>query len=150
MATLMGRRNLMLWQAAGCVVCAVVNWRYKVELWEADGGWLTGRLLDFKVIGDLLFVAAVPLTFFFRRVSAVIALFACACCLPLYLLFTTPGPFRRIVGGEWKAPLSAAFVWEWWSIGGIATIAFLAFVCVRVLRRGRPVSGREGLRGSFR
>ena len=50
------------------VLCAAVNWRYKVELWQTEfsGGLVTGRLLDFKVVGDLLLLSAIPLTVMFR------------------------------------------------------------------------------------
>jgi hypothetical protein len=112
-----------------------VNWRYGSDLWgtEFEGGAVTGRLLDLKLVGDLLLLLAMPLTFVFRRIAAATILLACLLCLPLYLYFTAPGPFRWVVGGEWSVPLLASFAWDWWSIGGIATLIFAAFVCLRSL-----------------
>ena len=97
-------RNHRLWQAAACVVCAAVNCRYGSDLWgtEFSGGWVTGRLLDLKLVGDLLLLLALPLTFVYRRIAAAIILLASPLCLPLYLYSTAPGPFRWVVGGEWK------------------------------------------------
>ena len=117
-------RKMKLWQAGSCVLCAAINRRYKIDLWgtEFSGGWVTGRLLDFKVAGDLLLLLATPMTFVFRRIAAAIILLAGLLCLPLYLLFTAPGPFRTLVGGEWKTPLSANWAWDWWTIVGIATV----------------------------
>ena len=130
------RKTQMLWQVAACVVCAAVTWRYRTDLWDTEfiGGWVTGPMLESKFIGDLLLVLAAPVTFFFRRVGAVVALFACLCCLPLYLYMTAPGPFRWVMGGQWKAPLITPFIWDWWTIGGIASMGFVAFVCVRGFR----------------
>ena len=81
-------------QAAACLVCAVVVWRYGSDLegTEFSGGWLTGPLLDMKDVGTLLFVLALLLTFVYRRIAAATTLVASLLCLPLYLYFTTPGP----------------------------------------------------------
>ena len=64
-ATSMGHKTKMLWQVAASVVGAAVSWRYKVDLWETEfsGGSVTGPMLELKVIGDLLLVVAVPVTF---------------------------------------------------------------------------------------
>jgi hypothetical protein len=32
------------------------------------------------------------------------------------------GKEESLVGGEWKAPLSGNFAWDWWSVGGIVTV----------------------------
>src|SRR5262245_42442405 len=124
-----------LLQAASCVLCAAVNWRYKSDLWgtEFSGGWVTGRLLDFKLVGDLLLLLAIPLTFVLRRTAAGFTLTACLLFMPLYFYFTAPGPFRRLVGGEWKSALRANWEWDWWTVAGITTVLFAVLVCVRSL-----------------
>jgi hypothetical protein len=130
-----------LLQAASCVLCAAVNWRYKSDLWgtEFSGGSVTGRLLDLKLVGDLLLLLAIPLTFVLRRTAAVVTLMACLLCMPLYFYFTAPGPFRRLVGGEWKSPLWANWNWDWWTIAGVTTVLFAVLACVRslVVRQAR-------------
>ena len=126
-----------LLQAASCVLCAAVNWRYKSDLWETEfrGGWVTGCLLDFKLAGDFLLLLAIPLTFVLRRTAAVVALTACLLCMPLYFYFTVPGPFRRLVGGEWKSALRAN--WDWWTVAGMTTALFALLVCVRSIASWR-------------
>src|SRR5581483_1414983 len=120
--------NAKIRMLAGCLVSAAVAWKFTLELdgTEFSGGSLTGPLLDMQNAGFLLFLLAAILTFFFRRVAAGITLLAGLLCLPLYLLFTAPGPFRSIVGGQWKTSLSAQFVWDWWSIVGIVALSFAA------------------------
>ena len=92
-------------QSAVCLLCAVIVWKYGSDLegTEFSGGWLTGPLLDMEETGSLLFVLALLLTFFYRRIAAATTLIACLLCLPLYLYFTAPGPYplglqRRIFG----------------------------------------------------
>jgi hypothetical protein len=94
---------------------------------------LTRPLLDLKLYGDLLLLLALPLTFAFRRVAATMVLLACILLLPLYLYFTAPGPFRWVFRGQRKITPHASFVWDWWSVVGIASLAVAAFVCVRSL-----------------
>src|SRR6266404_826947 len=88
-------------QAAACLVCAVVVWRYGSDLegTEFSGGWLTGPLLDMKDVGTLLFVLALLLTFVYRRIAtrSVLALFA-----SLSLLYNSgafPLGFQRRIFG---------------------------------------------------
>jgi hypothetical protein len=83
--------------------------------------------------GSLLFVLALLLTFFYRRIAAATTLIACLLCLPLYLYFTAPGPFRWVFRGEYSVPLQASFVSNKWAITGIVALAIAAYVGVRSL-----------------
>jgi hypothetical protein len=132
---MMRDRKTKLTQAAACLLSAVVVWRYGSDLegTEFSGGWLTGPLLDMEDAGFLLFVLALPLTFFYRRIAAAATLIACLLCLPLYLYFTAPGPFRWVFRGEYSVPLEASFVWNTWAIIGIVALAIAAYVGVRSL-----------------
>ena len=82
---------------------------------EFIGGWLTGPLLNLYDVGTFLFVPALLLAFFFRRIAAAFALTASLLCLPLYLYFVAPGPFRSVFRGEYSVPLQASFVWNSWA-----------------------------------
>src|SRR5262249_8790181 len=84
-----------LWQAAGCLLCAAVAWRFTSHLegTEFSGGRITSPLLDMQNAGVLLFILALILTFLSRRAAAATILLAGLLCLPLYLCFTAPGPF---------------------------------------------------------
>jgi hypothetical protein len=129
-------RKPNLTQAAACFLCAVVVWRYgsSLEGTEFSGGRLTGSLLEMKDVGSLLFVLALLLTFFYRRIAAAIVLVACLLCLPLYLYFIAPGPFHRVFSGaEWSGPPRASFVWDNWTITGIVVLAIGGCVGVRDL-----------------
>ncbi len=122
-------------QAVACLLCAIVVWRYgsNLEGTEFSGGWLTGPLLDMEDAGSLLFVLALLLTFFYRRIAAATTLIACSLCLPLYLYFTAPGPFRWVFRGEYSVPLQANFVWNKWAITGMVALAIAAYVGVHSL-----------------
>jgi hypothetical protein len=104
---LLRHRNQKSLQAAGSLLCAAIAWRFVLDLegTEFSGGRITGPVLQLQTVGTLLFLLAATFTFPFRRTASVIALLACLPCLPLYLLLTAAGPFRWVVGGEWKVPL---------------------------------------------
>ncbi|MGB9105851.1 MAG: hypothetical protein WCC59_13905, partial [Terriglobales bacterium] len=103
------------------------------------GGWLTGSLLHLYDIGVLLFVPALLLTLFFRRIAAVVTLMACLLCLPLYFYFVAPAPFRWIFSrAVFEAPLQARFRWNNWAITGILAIVIAIYVHTRSLIRGVP------------
>jgi len=153
----MEHRRQKVCQVASYLLCIVVVLKFDLELdgTEFMGGSVTGPLLHMQEIGGLLFLLAATLTIRFRRVAAAVALAACLLCLPLYLLSTAPGPFRWVFRGEWKTPLIASFVWDWWSIGGILAVTFAALVAFTVLQ-GRignnpqalpPLAGGGGVRG---
>ena len=141
----MGRQKQKVWQAVGCLLCAAVAIRFgsHLEGTEFSGGRITGPLLQMQNVGTLLFLLALALTFFFRRIAAAVMLLACILCLPLYLFFTAPGPFRWIFRGEWSVPLSGSFVWDWWSIGGITTLTLAACACIRSFSAQRSLRIRS-------
>ena len=129
-------RKAKLKQATVFLLCAAIAWRYgsSTQGTEFSGGRLAGLLLDMKDVGSLLFFLALPLTFFYRRIAAAIALVACLLCLPLYLYFTAPGPFRRLFNdAEWSVPPLANFVWDSWTVTGIVVLAITAYFGVRGL-----------------
>ena len=128
-----------LWQASICLLCAVVTWWMflRLEGSEFSGGSVTGPLLDLYNSGTLLFVAALVLTFFYLRIAAIIAMAASLVCLPLFLYFTAPGPFRRLFPGEYSVPLQARFVWNKFNILGMFILVLAMFVSIRSLWIGR-------------
>jgi Na+(H+)/acetate symporter ActP len=81
--------------------------------------------------GSALFIPALILTFFYRRIAAGIGLIASVLCLPLYLYFVAPGPFRWVFKGEYSVPLRANFFWNNWAIAGITSLIVAVFVCLR-------------------
>jgi hypothetical protein len=115
------------------LLCVILLWRYGSDLegTEFSGGWLTGPLLHMKDVGTLLFIAAMLLTFFFPRIAAAITILASLLSLPLYLYFTAPGPFRRVVGGMHSVPLQANFTWNTWAVFGIFILVIAAGVSFR-------------------
>ena len=122
-------------QAASCLLCAIVAWRFEgiVGPSEFSGGTVTGPLLrSLSVSGDL-FLVAVPLSFVFRRVAAAMALVAVPLSLPLYLYFIAPGAFQKLTGGEYKVPAQSMIVWDTWAMAGIAFLAIAAYICLRAL-----------------
>ena len=128
----MERRKQKLLQAITLLLCAAIAWQFVLDLegTEFSGGRITDPLLHMQDVGILLFLLAASNTFRFRRIASLIALMACLLCVPMYLLFTTPGTFRWVVGGEWKTPLTSSFACDWWSVGGIAALTVAVFACV--------------------
>ena len=86
-----------------------------------------------KAIGALLFVLSCAMVFFHRRIAAAVAVVASLLCLPLYLYFASPGPFRWLFRGEYSVPLRAAFVWDTWNMFGIALLAATTFFSLKAL-----------------
>jgi hypothetical protein len=82
-----------------------------------------GPILDSLDRGSLLLVLALVLTFVRPRIAAALSIVASLLCLPLYLYFTAPGPFRRVFGGEYSVPLEANFVWDRSAIFGVLAVA---------------------------
>jgi len=130
----MAHRRLSVPQATTCLLCGAIGWRFESPMvgTEFEGGWLTGPLLAMHFVGTLLFLLALVMTFIVRRTAAAIALLACLLCLPLYLFFTTPGPYRWIFGGEWLY-YRASFVWDWPAVVGIVAVALAGYAAVRNL-----------------
>ncbi len=112
---------------------AAFAWRYEsiigpLEGTEFGGGRLTGPLLTLYDVGALLFVLALLLVFFYRRIAAAITILASLLCMPIYFYFTAPGLSRRVFQGPWAEPLQTSFVWNGWPIAGILTHAVVAYV----------------------
>ena len=137
-----------LCQAASCLLC-VVMWRYGLRLdgTEFSGGWLTGPLVNLYDVGTLLLVPAFLLTFFFRQVAAAIVLIGSVSCLPLYLYFTAPGPFRHVFSkAVFSVPLQGNFVWNGWAALGILTIVLA--ICISVWNLATTAAGSKPSPGS--
>jgi hypothetical protein len=131
-----------LWLAAACVLCVALTWRYTTGLegTEFSGGRITGPMLDMFDTGTLLFVLALATTFLFPRIGSVIALLASLLCFPLYVYFTAPGPFRRIVSGEYSVQLQSKFVFAPWAIAGMFALAITLGISLRTF----AVFGQKG------
>lgn len=129
--------------AAMCLLCVILLWKYAfgLEGTEFSGGRLTGPLLDMEDIGAFLFIPALLLTFWYPRVAAAIAIVASFLCLPLYLYFTAPGPFRWICRGQYSVAAPANFVWIRSAIAGITALALAAYVGIRTLLIQSPTGG---------
>jgi hypothetical protein len=127
--------KIKMMQAAACLLCATIVWRYgsSLEGTEFSGGRVTGPLLDMKDAGSVLFLLALLLTFFYRRIAATATLMACLLCLPLYLYFAAPGLFRWAFRGEYSVPLQASFFWSKWNVMGIVALAIAACAGIRSL-----------------
>jgi hypothetical protein len=123
-------------QAGSCLLCAVLVSRYWLQLdgSEFSGGTVTGPVLNMAGIGMLVFLVALPMAFFLRRrISGAVTIIASLLCLPLYLYFTLPGPFRWVFRGEYKVPLQANVVFEKWSIICILALSIAAILGSRGL-----------------
>ena len=122
-----------LWQAVSCLLCLAIAWIRLDDIGASEfiGGWLTGPLFTMAECGSFLFTPALILTFFYQRIAAGTALAASLLCLPFYLYFIAPGPFRWLFKGEYSVPIRANFVWDNWAIAGIASLTAAIFVCSR-------------------
>jgi hypothetical protein len=121
------------WQAGSCLLCLAVAWIRLDDIGASEfiGGRVTGPLFTTSDCESFLFLPALILTFFHRRIAAGIALMASLLCLPLYLYFIAPGLFRCIFKGEYSVLLRANFVWNNWAIAGIASLIVSIVVCLR-------------------
>src|SRR5258708_19464627 len=101
-----------LWQAISCVLCIAVAWVHldDVGASEFSGGRVTGPLFAMADNGSLLFIPALVLTFFYRRIAAVLGLMASILCLPIYLHFKPPTPFPWLFCADFSFPLPPIFV----------------------------------------
>jgi len=102
-----------------------------MEATEFAGGWLTGSVLHLWDVGALLIFLALLLVFFFRRITAIITLLASMFCLPLYLYFTAPGPYRRIFYWvDFGSTLRSDFRWNAPAVEGILILVLSSYVAV--------------------
>lgn len=127
----LGKQGLI--QVVILLACAAVGWitSSTVESSEFSGGRVTGPLLILQNTGIYLLMAAMLLTFFFRRVGAGIAVMASIISLPFYLYFVFPALFRTLFKGEYSVPLHAAIVWNKWGIIGILLLTLAVYICLR-------------------
>jgi hypothetical protein len=134
----MNRYTLAL--AAMCLLCTILVWTYGSDLEGTDfsGGRITGSVLEMKDVGEFIFIPALLLTFVYRRIAAAIVIAASLLCLPLYLYFIAPGPFRWVFRGEYSIPLHATFVWNSQAVVAIVALVMAVFFGVRNLTIQRP------------
>ncbi|HTT32379.1 MAG TPA: hypothetical protein VMH48_02145 [Methylomirabilota bacterium] len=135
-------RNLEILHAISCLLCFIVASTRLDDIGASEfiGGWLTGPIFRMADAGSILFLLALPLAFFFRRVAAAAALAASILSLPLYLYFTAPGAFRWVFKGEYSVPLQASFIWNTWAITGILFVLLAIVVSLRRLAPNGPES----------
>jgi hypothetical protein len=138
-------RRQKSWQAAVCLVCAAIAWQTgnPYQGTEFSGGTVTGPLLAIDYIGIFLFVVASCVAFVRPRVSAAIVLTASLLCLPFYLYFIAPGPFRSIFRGEYSVPAPASFVWHPGMVAGILALAVAVSLSLRAFGLGKRVAVRR-------
>jgi Na+(H+)/acetate symporter ActP len=128
-----------VWQATAFLVCAGVLWTRLIgfDASEFSGGRITGKLFTMAEVGSLLFLVALLLTIFYRRVAAAIALAATLLGLPFYLYILMPGPNRQIFKGEYSIPLQRPFVWNNWAVIGVLSLVIATFSSLHSLSSGR-------------
>ncbi len=131
------KRNVRL--AAVCVLGAIVSWRFMDYLGPTEfrGGTLTRPIWSLVTLALDLYLLAAFLAFFYPPLAAAIAILAGVVALPIYLLSVFPGFFPRIVSGEWSAIGISNFSVDLWSLIGVATIAAVVFLSIRIFRQPR-------------
>jgi hypothetical protein len=122
--------KIKLWQAACFLPCIVMPLLGNREASELSSGRITGPLVSVFDNGLLLFFLALVMTFFYRKIGAVLGLVAALLCFPLYFYFTVPGLFRSVFRGQWSVPLQSYFVWDMWATAGILALGIAAIVCI--------------------
>lgn len=132
-------RKEKVWQALGYLASTVVLWIHLDDYGasEFSGGTLTGPLFKMADIGGVLFLVALLLAFFFRRIAAGIALAATLLCVPFYLYILMPGPSRWIFKGEYSVPLQRPFYWNNWAMVGVLSLLFAAILSLRSYSKDR-------------
>ncbi len=119
--------------ALSCLACTVVLLARLGNFGDSEfrGSRLTGPLFHMADLGSLLFLLAMLLTFFLRRIAAAIALAATLLCIPLYLYTLMPGPYRWAFKGEYSVPLNGPFHWDNWAMVGIISLLFAVILSLR-------------------
>jgi len=130
------KRNVRL--AAVCVLGAIVSWRFMDYLGPSEfrGGTVTRPVWSLVTLALDLYLLAAFLAFFYPPLAAAIAILAGVVALPIYLLSVFPGPFHRIVSGELSIAISNFSV-DLWSLVGVATIAAVVCLSIRIFRQPR-------------
>ena len=126
-----------LWQAACAAVSAALAFRYdRLVGTEFGAGQVTGPLLDMFSIGTLLLLLGLLTLLMYPRIAALITALASLLCLPLYIYFTAPGPFRFIFRGEYSIPIVGNFRWDLWAVVGMLALLVTAYVSTRAFFAG--------------
>ena len=114
-------------------------WKLTMDLGgtEFSGGSITGPLYRISELAFLLLILALMLVIRLPRASATLVGLASLLCMPLSFLFLAPGPFRRIVGGEWSVPLQSDFVLAWWTVGWSFSLAACLVISLAILIQPR-------------
>jgi hypothetical protein len=125
--------------AAVCVLGAIVSWRFIDYLGPTEfrGGTVTRPMWILSTLALDLYALAAFLAFFYPPFAAGIALLAVVVALPIYLLFLFPGPFQRMFSGAWPVMATSTFDLDLWALAGIATIAAVVFLSIRIFRQAR-------------
>src|SRR5437667_10577744 len=86
------------WQGASCLLCLAVAWIRLDDIGASEfiGGRVTGPQLTMAECGSCLFMPALIMTFFYRRIAAGIVLMVSSICLPLNSYFMSPSHVRVI------------------------------------------------------
>jgi hypothetical protein len=135
-------RTRKILQAASCLLCVIVGWAHLDDVGASEfiGGWLTGPLFEIADYGIVFFLVDLLLIFFYRRLASIMAILASILCMPFYLYFLAPGPFRRVFRGEYSVPLRASFVWNTWAVLGILSLIFAIVTSLRCLTAAESAS----------
>lgn len=134
----MKHRALTLILAVFSLISVALSWKLTIGLGgtEFSGGGITGPLYSMSEVALLLFVLSLLLMIRLPRLGAALIGIASLLCLPLSLFFIAPGPFSRMVGGEWSVPLRSNFVLRWWTVAWqISLAACLALSFAILLQR---------------
>ena len=121
--------------AAVCVLGTIVSWRLMDYFGPSEfrGGTVTRPIWSLLTLALDLYLLAAFLAFFYPPLAAGVAILAGVVALPIYLLSLFPGPFPTIVSGEWSTIASNVNV-DLWSLVGVATIAAVVFLSIRIFR----------------
>lgn len=130
-----------VWQAASCVACALITWRFSDLLGptEFSDGRVTGPLLTIHSFSPSIFVIAAGTVFRSARAAAALALIGCALALPLYVYMTVPGTYRSLAGGVYSVPLMRAVLRNSWAVAGTIAVAAAIYLSLRALSQQRQI-----------
>jgi hypothetical protein len=122
-------------QAVCYGLCLIAMWKNvaSVDGSEFVGGIVTGPLFSSADAGLLALSGALVALIWLPRISAVLAITASLCSLPLVLYFIFPGFFQSVFKGNWSVPMKTNFLWNTWAVFGLVTIFATLWVSVRCL-----------------
>lgn len=119
-------------QAAVCLLCAAVLWKYAFVFAGTEFGeaWLSGTLTKLFDVGFILFVVALILSFLTRRIAAGAMVAASLACIPLYVYLVAPTFFVRLFPRlDWGDRLPPTGLhWDTWVAAGLLSIAVSSFI----------------------